>query len=128
MRLVLLVDDDPDIRYLMRVVLEAAGYSVAEAIHGQAALIRLEAEPVPEIVVTDLMMPVMKGNELVRRLRADLRWADLKIVVASSNVHSDEADEIGALGIALLDKMDVVDDLVRTIQALEAPVPGRADS
>jgi len=126
-RLILLVDDDPDMRYLMRLMLEEEGWEVAEAIHGQAALTRLEAGPLPEIVVTDLMMPVMKGNELVRHVRANPRWANVKIVVATSNVSSDEADEIGALGIPLVNKMYVVSDLVPTVDALEAPVPGRAE-
>ena len=51
---VLLVDDDPDIRGLMKLLLEAGGCAVAEACNGQAALDYLARHPLPDIVVTDL--------------------------------------------------------------------------
>ncbi len=64
---VLVVDDDPGVRYTLREVLEAGGAAALEAATGEEALRRFDAEPVP-LVVTDLRMPGMDGLELLRRL------------------------------------------------------------
>lgn len=76
----MVVDDEPDIRFLVRVTLELAGYSVIEAAHGEAALERVRVSP-PELVITDRMMPRMGGGELIERLRADLGTAAIPIVM-----------------------------------------------
>lgn len=79
-----MVDDESNMRFLIRLILESAGYTVLEAPHGAAALERV-TESRPDLVVTDLMMPVMGGRELVERLRADPLTATIPIVVLSSN-------------------------------------------
>jgi CheY-like chemotaxis protein len=79
---VLVVDDEPDIRYLLRVILELAGYRVVEAVHGEAALEQVRDSP-PQLVVTDQMMPVMNGSELIERLRADGSMKAIPIVMVS---------------------------------------------
>ncbi len=84
MRTILVVDDEPNIRFLVRVTLENAGYDVIEAHHGVAALERTK-EGRPQMIVTDLMMPVMGGRELIERLRADPETATIPILVLSGN-------------------------------------------
>jgi len=84
---ILVVDDESNMRFLIRMILERAGYTVLEAPHGVAALQRAKESP-PDLVVTDLMMPVMGGRELVERLRADPGTASIPIVVLSSNASS----------------------------------------
>jgi CheY-like chemotaxis protein len=79
---VLVVDDEPDIRHLLRVILELAGYLVVEAAHGEAALERVRHSP-PQLVITDQMMPVMNGGELIERLRADGSTKAIPIVMIS---------------------------------------------
>jgi DNA-binding NtrC family response regulator len=64
---VLLVDDDPGVRYTLREILASEGLAVDEAADGTEALARFEAHPAP-LVVTDLRMPGMDGMELLRRL------------------------------------------------------------
>lgn len=81
-RRVLVVDDDPSIRFLLRLIFEAAGYAVSEAQHGQAALIRIQIQ-LPDVVVTDIRMPVMDGGALIEHLRSNPRSADLPIVVVT---------------------------------------------
>ena len=76
---ILVVDDDPDVRFLLRLLFESVGYKVSEAQHGVAALIRVK-EALPDLVVTDIMMPVMDGGELIERLKSDTRTAALPIV------------------------------------------------
>lgn len=85
MKKVLIVDDDPSTRFVLRLILEREGYAVVEAGNGQAALDMIAPDPLPDIVMTDLMMPVMTGVELIRRLRSNPRTADIRIVVVSSN-------------------------------------------
>lgn len=82
-RTVLVVDDEPDIRYLLRVTLEEAGYGVVEAAHGEAALEQVRRSH-PQLVVTDWMMPRMSGGELIERLRADESTRAIPIVIVSS--------------------------------------------
>jgi CheY-like chemotaxis protein len=81
---VLVVDDESSMRSLTRMILESVGYEVVEAAHGAAALERVKESQV-DLVVTDLMMPVMAGRELVGRLRADPETASIPIVVISAN-------------------------------------------
>ena len=80
---VLVVDDDPDIVFVLRVTLEAAGFSVVEAENGAMGLEVAKRER-PDIVLTDLMMPVMDGHEMIRRLRADPETSGLPIIVVSA--------------------------------------------
>jgi CheY-like chemotaxis protein len=82
---ILIVDDDPSIRYVLRLILEREGYEVLEAGHGEAALAMIRPNPLPDVVMTDLMMPIMGGVELIHRLRAEPRTAKIPIVVVSSN-------------------------------------------
>ena len=84
MRRILIVEDDPSIRFMLRLILERAGHEVLEAQHGAAALVTLEGE-LPDLVLTDLMMPVMGGSELIQHLRADPRTAELPVLVVSCN-------------------------------------------
>lgn len=84
MRRILIVEDDPSIRFVLRLILERAGHEVLEAPHGAAALVMLECE-LPDLVLTDLMMPVMGGSELIQRLRSDPRTSELPILVVSCN-------------------------------------------
>lgn len=66
---VLVVDDEAIVRSVVTDVLESAGYQVVEAPNGAVALRSLTRAPRPAVVVTDLMMPVMDGFEMVERLR-----------------------------------------------------------
>ena len=75
---------------MLRFILEKAGYEVAEASHGAAALDDLTATP-SDLVLTDLMMPVMGGGELIRRLRADPSLARLPVLVVTGNPEATEA-------------------------------------
>jgi CheY-like chemotaxis protein len=83
---VLVVDDEPDQRFLLRRVLQRAGHEVSEATDGAAALRAVQESP-PDLVVTDVMMPVMDGVELIRCLRGDPATAHIPILAASGDTH-----------------------------------------
>jgi len=94
---ILIVDDDPSTRFVLRLILEREGYKILEAGNGAAALDMLRPDPLPDIVMTDLMMPVMTGVELVRRLRSEPRTSKVHIVVVSSNPEAAQSLEVDAI-------------------------------
>jgi DNA-binding NtrC family response regulator len=89
---VLVVDDDPGVRYTLREILASEGLLVDEAADGAEALARFEAQPVP-LVVTDLRMPGMDGMELLRRLAA--RTPAPRVVVITA--HGSERQAVEAM-------------------------------
>lgn len=109
---VLVVDDESNMRFLLRMVFETGGFEVVEAQHGAAALERVKEEE-PDLVVTDLMMPVMSGRELIERLRADAETAEIPILVVSANTN---AQVVGA--DAALRKPFDMDALLDTARSL----------
>jgi len=84
MATVLIVDDEPSILFLVRIALEVAGYEVVEAANGAAALELVTRGPAPDAIVTDVMMPVMDGRELLVRLRSDPKTKMIPVIVHSS--------------------------------------------
>jgi CheY-like chemotaxis protein len=81
----LVVDDEPDMRYILRRIFERADHEVVEAGHGAAALEVVHRARL-DLIVTDMMMPVMGGAELIRRLRADPATAQIPIIAATGDV------------------------------------------
>jgi two-component system, OmpR family, KDP operon response regulator KdpE len=89
---VLVIDDEPPIRKLLRVGLSAHGYQILEAANGKLALEALSDQK-PNLVILDLGLPDMQGHELLRTMRA--RNDSVPIVVLSSR--DDEAGKVQAL-------------------------------
>src|SRR6185295_5189762 len=81
----LLVEDEPDIREPLRELLEDEGFAVRTANNGQDALTALGQGELPEVIIADLLMPVMNGLEMLERLRADPRLAALPIIFLSAS-------------------------------------------
>jgi DNA-binding response OmpR family regulator len=93
---VLLVEDEADIRELIRYSLAQAGLEVEEASDGAEALEKLHAFA-PDLIVLDLMLPGMPGLEICRRLRSRAETARLPIMVVSAKSSASEK----ALGLAM---------------------------
>ncbi|MFZ1123352.1 MAG: response regulator [Candidatus Binataceae bacterium] len=93
---VLLVEDEADIRELIRYSLAQAGLEVEEASDGAEALEKLRAFA-PDLIVLDLMLPGMPGLEICRRLRSRADTARLPIMVVSARSNPSEK----ALGLAM---------------------------
>lgn len=77
---ILIVDDDLTIRTLLAEVLAEAGYAISVAVHGVHALEQL-ATSVPDLVLSDIMMPVMGGLELCRRITTT---SEVPVILMSS--------------------------------------------
>jgi CheY-like chemotaxis protein len=86
---ILLVEDEPNIRELMRRVLEKDGWIVTEADNGSVALQRL-ATLRPALIVLDLMMPEMDGFQVIEALRQNDLWRALPVVVVTAKDLSPE--------------------------------------
>jgi CheY-like chemotaxis protein len=81
--LVLLIEDSDDTRDMFAAVLHLEGFTVEEARDGREG-IEKAAESLPDIIITDLRMPVMDGCEMIQRLRADQRTRRIPIIACSS--------------------------------------------
>jgi CheY-like chemotaxis protein len=80
---VLIVDDEIDLRSIVRLTLQGAGYQVGEAMNGKQALVELERET-PDLMIVDIMMPKMNGIELCRAMIEKLGIRDLPVLVLSA--------------------------------------------
>ena len=76
---ILVVEDHADLRDMLAVLLESEGYEVRTATNGAEALQRL-SETLPALILLDLMMPVMTGDEFRQRQLADPRYCDVPVI------------------------------------------------
>ncbi len=124
---ILVIDDEPQIRRLLRLTLESAGYVVRDADRGQAGLAEIGTHP-PDAVILDLGLPDVAGMEVLRRLR---EWSRVPVLVLT--VRSEEAEKVAALDAGAddyLTKPFGAEELGARLRALlrrawADPVPGR---
>jgi CheY-like chemotaxis protein len=90
---ILLVDDDPSLRSLIRILLSSSGYEVVTAVNGEDALDRLD-EAEFSLILLDLEMPVMNGREFFEQLRA--RGDETPVVIVSAYGADAARRELGA--------------------------------
>jgi putative two-component system response regulator len=77
---ILLVDDEPEIRFLTRRMLEKEGHSVTEAENGEMALRMLQKDK-PDLILLDVRMPGLNGWEVCRRIKADDKTKSIPVVM-----------------------------------------------
>jgi CheY-like chemotaxis protein len=83
---ILIVDDDPGIREALTMILEDDGYRVVSAANGRSALDLLQqSDRLPQLILLDLMMPVMNGWELHAALREDISLAAIPVIMLSAD-------------------------------------------
>jgi CheY-like chemotaxis protein len=114
-KLVLVVDDDPDIRETVREILEDQGYRVLDAENGREALGRLQAGSTPDLILLDLSMPVMSGTEFCSEQQKDPKLSRIPVVVVTATGTPDQ--KVSKLHInGLLRKPVGLDELLGTVQ------------
>jgi CheY-like chemotaxis protein len=82
--IILVVEDDEDLRDSLCMLLEAEGFRAVGVVHGLEALEYLQAHAPPCVILLDLMMPVMSGGEFRARQRADALLARVPTIVVSA--------------------------------------------
>lgn len=123
---VLVVEDEDDIAALVELNLELSGYQVTTANNGQVALDRIEADA-PDVVLLDVMMPVLDGWQVLRQLKEDPRTREIPVVMLTAL--SEERDLIrGHLqgSVRYVTKPFQMKDLLQAID--DALTPADADA
>jgi len=114
-RHILVVDDDPAIQGAISLLLEREGFSVTCASNGAEALRALRAGDDPALILLDLMMPVMNGQELRRALQGDPGLVGIPVVVLSAT----PGDEVRADLLpprAVMPKPFDIDELLAVVE------------
>jgi len=115
---VLVIDDEPDVRWLIRVSLERAGHEVLVAEDGLRG-VALAMKQHPDIIVLDLMMPVMDGYGVLAELAKDPRTANVPVLVLSARAIPEEAERATSAGARrFLEKPFDPDDLASELADL----------
>lgn len=99
-KMILIVDDDSDITYIVKRVLSKNGYSVKEAHNGEECLALLKNER-PDLIFIDVMMPTIDGWETTRKIKTDPQTKDIPIAMLT--VKCQPEDKAKSLGYALAD-------------------------
>jgi two-component system, chemotaxis family, chemotaxis protein CheY len=120
---ILVIDDEPQIRFLISELLSDEGYTVVQAANGREALIYLQAaNPLPSLILLDMMMPILNGWEFLRVQQRNPVFAPIPVVVISA--FRALAESAAALGVqeALTKPIDL-DRLVDLVQRYYPSVP-----
>ena len=96
---VLVVEDEPENRLLLRVVLTSEGYEVAEAEDGPAALAAAR-EHRPDLILLDVMMPGMNGYAVLEALRADAATRSVPVIMLTALAQRGDVERAAEMGVA----------------------------
>ncbi len=88
MKKILLVDDEPHVIHVLKLFLKKNGYEVITANNGEQALKKVISDN-PDVVITDIQMPRMSGQDLCDRLQKELPDPDRRIIVMTSRTDND---------------------------------------
>ncbi|HEY6005095.1 MAG TPA: response regulator [Anaeromyxobacter sp.] len=119
--LVLVVEDDPDVRDALSVVLRDAGYGIRSVADGIDAMKALRQGLKPSAILLDLMMPEMNGFEFREEQRGDPAIADIPVIVITAIRWTDRA-AIELRAAACVTKPAQIDDLLEVVRRVAGPV------
>jgi DNA-binding response OmpR family regulator len=88
---ILLADDEEDIKTVVTMFLESQGYEVLTAFDGLDALEKTRTEK-PDLILLDIMMPVLDGYEVCKRLKEDATMSNIPILILSAAAHVESVD------------------------------------
>jgi CheY-like chemotaxis protein len=111
-RTVLIVDDESDLRAGLSDLFEDEGYRVETAADGQEGLLRMRSLVRPCVVLLDLIMPIMSGNEAYAAMQADPELSGLPVIVMTS------APWLAPSGVLVMRKPVDLDRLLETVKRL----------
>lgn len=119
---ILLADDDDDIRSTVSAVLASEGHEIVEARNGMHALQLLTRDPLPDVIILDILMPVMNGFEFLDRMQHDPRIAHLPVLAVTAHAKVGEIHGV----VRVIRKPFDLDRLLAAIDLACAPAPRRS--
>ena len=121
MKRLLIVDDDPDHRFILRTVFEAKGYTCVEAIDGEDALTALNTYQIA-LVLTDLKMPRMNGIQLIDQMQTSASTRSIPVILLTAQFNEDRGIRAYLNRVCVvMEKPYNVSDLLSSVRsALEA--------
>lgn len=124
---VLVVDDEPGFRHILAVILQRAGYQILQASSALEALKLIETQPPnvikpPDLIILDDMMPGMSGSDMCQKLKQDVRYRHIPIIMHTANARFNNlgvAETIQADGVLLkpCTPQDILTAIGRFVQA-----------
>lgn len=114
--MILIVDDEADIRDSLAEFFEDEGFSVRTAADGAAGLAALDTGELPCVVILDLLMPVIDGNQMYETMQANPRLSRIPVIISTSDPRR------APTGVPTMKKPV---DLVRLLAAVEKLCPER---
>jgi CheY-like chemotaxis protein len=112
---ILIVEDDNSIRELLVELLQSEGYEVASAVNGLEGLKYLQTQKNPDLILIDLMMPVMDGYSFRTEQLKNPEWSKIPVVVMSAEANAKE--KMKNFGItAFLAKPVELDTILKTVE------------
>jgi DNA-binding response OmpR family regulator len=115
MKKILIIEDDSDFQDIYTLYFQGADYEVLRAFNGKQGLEVLEKET-PDLIILDLIMPVMDGDDFYERLRANEKWQNIPVIIASVNDKMPpKMAELGGVAGSLRKPFDI-DELLRKVQ------------
>ena len=121
-RPVLIVEDDADLREMMAQLLTLEGYKIETVANGREALEYLNEAPRPDVILLDLMMPIMDGWEFRRRQQDDPALADVPVIVLTA-LDQAQARANDLNGVDFLKKPLDFDRLLELVRRRCSPQP-----
>jgi CheY-like chemotaxis protein len=115
---ILVVEDDAAIREVLTEILELDGYLVDAASNGDEGIKALEQNPLPDLILLDLMMPVKDGFAFRNEQVANPQWATIPVIVLSANANLEaRLDQMGSGKLPFLKKPVDLDTILYSIRA-----------
>ncbi len=126
--LVLVIEDDPSLSALFASVLEMIGFEVEMIQDSREAMTRI-AQRRPALVMLDMQMPHVTGQEVLRQIRADERFRALKVMMVTANARAAEQEELERLADVILIKpvtFDQIKEFTLRLVPLEKAEPDQS--
>jgi CheY-like chemotaxis protein len=114
-QIALVVDDSMLIRHTVCRFLEQRGFSVASAANGVEAM-NILSNVLPDLIVTDLMMPKMTGSELITAVKANPRMARIPVVVLAGRSSAKEMKSEGRADYVIFKDIDIEEQLGKALE------------
>ncbi len=127
--LILIVDDEPDLVAALTFALRREGFRTRSASDGASALRGANGDPLPDLVLLDLMLPDMQGTEVCRRLKSDPVTADIPVIMLTAR--AEEIDRVVGFEVGADDyvpKPFSTRELVLRVRAVLRRARGREDT